>query len=126
MSLVHGARAHLRDAGSHLTDGKYADSIRESVHSIESVARVIAPSKSFKESLSKLEKSWGIHGSLKQGFINIYRYTSDEKGLRHPLIDDPQARVDEADAIFMIGACSAFVSYLVNKARVCGLLATNT
>jgi hypothetical protein len=30
--------------------------------------------------------------------------------------------VDEADALFMIGACSAFISYLINKARLVGLL----
>jgi hypothetical protein len=28
--------------------------------------------------------------------------------------------VDEADALFMIGACSAFVSYLISKARLVG------
>jgi hypothetical protein len=30
--------------------------------------------------------------------------------------------VDESDALFMIGACSAFVSYLINKSRTVGLL----
>ena len=29
-------------------------------------------------------------------------------------------RWDEADALFMIGACAAFVSYLLNKARTNG------
>ncbi len=118
----HGARNHLRNAGSHLTEAKYADSIRESMQAVESVARVIAPSNSFKESLNELEKSWRIHGGLKQGFLNIYGYTSNEKGLRHPLIDDPQAKVDEPEAMFMIGACAALVSYLINKARASGLL----
>jgi len=30
--------------------------------------------------------------------------------------------VDEYDALFMIGACAAFVSYVINKARGTGLL----
>jgi hypothetical protein len=38
-------------------------------------------------------------------------------GFRHPLLDDPSARVDETDGLFMIGACAAFVSCLINKAR---------
>jgi hypothetical protein len=69
-----------------------------------------------------LEEAWRIHGGLKNGFNNLYGYTSDEKGLRHPSIDDPNAKVDEADAMFIIGACSAFVSYLINKSRVSGIL----
>jgi hypothetical protein len=72
--------------------------------------------------LGKLEKMAGIHGALKSGFSSIYGYTSDKQGIRHPLLDDPQANVDEADALFMIGACAAFVSYLIHKARLAGLL----
>ncbi|MEQ1889752.1 MAG: hypothetical protein ABL951_11325 [Alphaproteobacteria bacterium] len=117
-----GARAHLRMAGEQLTAGNCADSIRESIHAVESVARVIAPLGKFSEALSKLEASSGIHGGLKAGFNSIYGYTSDEKGLRHPLLDGPQANVDEADALFMIGACASFVSYMIHKARLAGLL----
>lgn len=35
-----GARTHLLKAGSSLTAGEYADSVRESIHAVESVARV--------------------------------------------------------------------------------------
>lgn len=117
-----GARSHLRGAGEQLTAGNYADSVRESIHAVESVARVLSPSGSFKEALAKLEATSGIHGGLKAGFNSIYGYTSDEKGLRHPLLDGQHANVDEVDALFMIGACAAFVSYMIQKARVAGLL----
>ncbi len=119
-----GARSHLHTAGSDLTSGSYASSIRESIHAVESVARTLAPSGELSGALAKLEKSFGIHGALKKGFLSIYGYTSDENGIRHPLLDDPQARVDEADALFMIGACAAFVSYMIHKARLAGLLKT--
>jgi hypothetical protein len=117
-----GARSHLRAAGSELTVGNSASSIRESIHAVESVARTLAPSGSLGDALARLEKSAAIHGALKRGFLAIYGYTSDEKGIRHPLLDDPQAKVDEADALFMIGACAAFVSYMIHKARLAGLL----
>lgn len=117
-----GARAHLRMAGEQLTAGNCADSIRESIHAIESVARVLGPSGKFSEALARLETSSKIHGGLKAGFNSIYGYTSDEKGLRHSLLDEPQAKVDEADALFMIGACASFVSYMIHKARLAGLL----
>ena len=32
------------------------------------------------------------------------------------------AKADETDAMFMLGACAAFVSYLINKARFAGLI----
>ena len=120
---LYGVRNHLRKAGEALTDGNFADSIRESIHSVESVARTLETSGSFNGALTKLQKSATIHPSLSLGFQKIYGYTSDEKGIRHPLLDDP-SKVDEADAIFMIGACSAFISYLVRKSHRAGLLAS--
>ncbi|MEH2627060.1 hypothetical protein V1292_005115 [Bradyrhizobium sp. AZCC 1719] len=62
-----------------------------------------------------------MHPALKRGFSAIYGYTSDEGGIRHALLDSGEAAVDEVDAIFFIGACSSFVSYLIGKARVAGL-----
>ncbi|MDI3562541.1 hypothetical protein [Bradyrhizobium sp. Arg816] len=59
---------------------------------------------------------------MKNGFNSLYNYTSDEKGIRHALLDDSAAKVDETDALFMFGACAAFVSYLIGKARANGLL----
>jgi hypothetical protein len=117
-----GARSHLNTAGSELTSGNYAASVRESIHAVESVARTLAPSGSLSDALAQVEKSASMHSALKRGFTAIYGYTSDEKGIRHPLLDDAQANVDEADALFMIGGCAAFVSYMVHKARLAGLL----
>lgn len=117
-----GARAHLISAGAELTAGEYSASIRESIHAVESVARMLSTSGSLSDALAKLEKHSAIHGGLKSGFNAIYGYTSDEKGIRHSLLDEPQSRVDEADALFMIGACSAFISYMLQKVRISGII----
>jgi hypothetical protein len=117
-----GARAHLSKAAQHLTSGEVADSIRESIHAVESVARVIEPQGDFSKALARLETKVKIHGGLKKGFLSIYGFTSDEKGIRHPLLDKGGSEVDETDALFMIGACAAFVSYLINKSRGAGIL----
>jgi hypothetical protein len=37
-----GARAHLGAAADHLTAGSYADSIRESIHAVEAVAKLVS------------------------------------------------------------------------------------
>ena len=119
----NGARAHLGKAASHLTAGAYADSVRESIHAVEAVCRTLDPSADIlSKALKKLEQKISIHPAMKNGFTSLYAYTSDEKGIRHALLDDSTAKVDETDALFMFGACAAFVSYLINKARSSGLL----
>jgi hypothetical protein len=120
---LSGSREHLKSAGAELAAGNFADSVRESVHAVESAVRVLEPSGDFSKALSKLEQKTNIHGALKKGFLALYGFSSDEQGIRHPLLDKAAPSVDEADALFMIGACSAFLSYLVNKSRSAGLLA---
>lgn len=54
---------------------------------------------------------------MKKGFLALYGFTSDEQGIRHPLLDKNAAQVEETDALLMIEACAAFVSYLINRTR---------
>jgi hypothetical protein len=111
-----GARVHLLSAGELLTAGNWAESIRESIHAVESVVRALEPdASSLAKALSNQEKSQKIQASLKAGFGSLYGHSSDEKGIRHPLIDEPVAAVDETDALYMFGACGAFVTYLIGK-----------
>jgi hypothetical protein len=121
-SQFHGARAHLRNAATNLTAGEFADSVRESIHAVESVCRTLDPSADLSKALARLEQKISIHPAMKKGFTSLYGYASDEDGIRHALLEGGEAKVDEADALFMMGACAAFVSYLLNKARTNGLL----
>jgi hypothetical protein len=82
--------------------------------------KVLEPTGDFSKALAKLESKVKMHGALKSGFSSIYGFTSDEKGIRHALLEADAPAVDETDALFMIGACAAFVSYLINKARNAG------
>lgn len=77
----HGARQHLRKAAEELTNGNDSASIRESIHAVEFVVRVLEPKGDFAKALGKLDAKVGIHGAMKAGFGNLYGYTSDEKGL---------------------------------------------
>ena len=121
-SEFRGARQHLRNAAEELAGGDNASSVRESIHAVESVVRVLEPKGEFAKALAKLNSKVKIHEAMKLAFVKLYGFTSDEKGIRHPLLDLPAANVDETDALFMIGACAAFVSYLINKSRAAGLL----
>jgi hypothetical protein len=119
-----GARTHLHNATAELTGGNWPGSIRESIHAVESVARVLDPgSNTLSPALAGLEQSIRLHGALKTGFGNLYGYTSDGKGVRHALLAEGAPQVDETDALYMLGSCAAFVSYLIGKARIAGLLA---
>ena len=120
---LHGAKAHLRQAATALGDGHFADSVRESIHAVEAVARVLGASDKLSDALTKLEAMSKTHPAMRKGFTALYGWTSDEQGIRHPLLDAGDANVDEADALFMIGACASFVSYLIAKGRTAGIIA---
>ena len=119
-----GARSHLLKAGEELNKGDYAASVRESIHAVESVSRAIVPgAKALAPALAALEERAQLHGALKKGFSALYGFTCDEQGIRHPLLDQNEAEVDRESAVFMLGACASFLSYLVSKGRQAGLIA---
>ncbi|KQQ73647.1 hypothetical protein ASF70_07495 [Rhizobium sp. Leaf321] len=111
-----GGRAHLLKAGSALTSGQFADSVRESIHAVESVARSLTGETSLREALINLAKKHPMHPALQKGFNSIYGYTSDANGVRHPMVGDEAAMVGEAEAVFMLGACASFVTFLIKIA----------
>ena len=115
-----GATTHLRDAAEHIKEQKYADSIADSIHAVESVACKIDPDPEGRNTLSKalnsLEKAGLLkHKNLKEAFKNLYIYTSNEPGIRHSLLDKDAPDVGQDEAMFMFGACASFAAYLVNK-----------
>lgn len=117
---MEGAATHLRDAAKHINNQQYSDSIADSVHAVESVARLISPKKAntLRPALDSLENAWVIkHKVLKNAFSKLYDYTSDEQGIRHALLDKNSPEVGLDEAMFMFGACASFAAYLVNKHR---------
>lgn len=116
---MDGAATHLREAAKHINAGQYADSIADSIHAVESVARTICPeSKTLGPALKSLEKAQILkHPALKQAFEKLYEYTNREQGIRHALLEKDAADVGLDEAIFMFGACASFAAYLTQKHR---------
>ena len=112
-----GSASHLRKSAERINNNEWADSVRESIHAVESVARQIAPDKS--HTLAQALKSIGTGGSLHPALIEackrLYGYTSDEEGIRHAMLDRKDSSVGKDEAIFMLGACASFASYLWRK-----------
>ena len=120
---MHGAATHLRQAAEHINAQQYADSIADSIHAVESVARVIDPkaNKALVPALKSLEDAGLLkHPALREAFRKLYGYTSDEQGIRHALINQTAADVGLDEAIFMFGACASFAAYLAHKHRQAG------
>ena len=119
-SSMEGAATHLRQATEHINAQQYADSIADSIHAVESVARRIDPraSKTLDPALDSL-KGTGVlkHMAFVEAFKKLYGYTSDEQGIRHALLDKKSPDVGIDEAVFMFGACASFAAYLVNKHR---------
>jgi hypothetical protein len=112
-----GARKHLIEAGVALRNADWAGSVRESIHAVEAVAVRLAPgTATLGDALKVIDKQGHLHSGLKAAFGSLYGYASDEKGVRHAKVfDQAEAQVDEADALFMLGACASFVSYLLAR-----------
>ncbi|MGB0343091.1 MAG: hypothetical protein ACPGGG_06620 [Parvibaculales bacterium] len=110
---------HLRSAAEHLNGGRYRDSIRDSIHAVEAIARKIEPSaKTLGDALNPLEEKGIIgHSALKTALSKLYGYTSDEGGIRHAELDDNDSNIGLHEAMFFYSACAAFAGYLANKER---------
>lgn len=114
---LDGSRQHLMQSSAFINQGEWAQSVHESISAVESAARRIAPgSNTLGAALNQL-RSDGLleHRALEQGLSNLYGYTSDEQGVRHSLLDHDQSNVGQDEAVFMLGACASFTSYLWRK-----------
>ena len=115
---MKGAATHLRQAAKQINARQYAKSIEDSIHAVESVARVIDPkgSKTLGPALNSLWKAGLLkHQAFKKGIEQLYGYTNDEQGIRHALLDKNSPDVGLDEAMFMFGACASFAAYLVSK-----------
>ena len=86
------------------------------------MARRIAPgSNTLGAALSNLRNQGLLeHPALYQGLERLYGYTSDEQGVRHSLLDQGQSNVGQDEAVFMLGACASFASFLWRKGLASG------
>ena len=117
---VEGCRTQLQKALDFLADREnrdYKNSIKESISAVESICQVIVNNKkaTLGEALKQLEsQGLAIHPSLKQAFLKLYGYTSDQGGIRHAE-GMFESDVTFEEAKFMLVSCSAFINYLISE-----------
>ena len=93
----------------------YRNSIKESISAVEAIcAAITGDSKAtLGEALKVIDSEAPLHGALRSAIEKLYGYTSDADGIRHALMTE--TKLEQEDAIFMLVACSAFVSYVIAK-----------
>lgn len=125
-SGLPGAHAHIKAALQLLgkrPDADYRNSIKESISAVEALAKHLgtANSQGLDDALTTLCKKVSLHPAFRIGLLKLYGYTSNEGGIRHAMLDEPNVGYDEAQ--YMVVACSAFVNFIAAKAQAAGLLA---
>lgn len=118
-SPMHGAYDHLATSLRLLSNREqpdYRNSIKESISAIESAASSLTNKErpDINDALRILSEQGNLHPALREAFVKLYGWTSDEDGVRHALMQ--QSSLGFEDAQFMLVACSAFLHYLVAKA----------
>lgn len=90
----------------------YRNSIKESISAVESICKIIVKSErdTLSDALKEIKKKHTIHQSLELGLIKIYGYSSDEKGIRHALLEE--SKIEFSEAKFMLVSCVSFINYL--------------
>ncbi len=116
--FFHNTSAHLQQAITLLSrkpQPDYRNSIKESISAVEALCATVAgqPDATLGQALKVIDADVPLHGALRSAFEKLYGYTSDADGIRHALMEE--SSLEQEDAIFMLVACSAFVSYVIAK-----------
>jgi hypothetical protein len=124
--IFRPVQVQLEEALQKLSDRDgpdYRGSIKDSISAVETLCRFMSnePHLELGSALKVLEQSGKvkIHAALRKGFASLYGWTSDDQGIRHGLMDEPDLTFE--DAKYMLVACSAFMNYLIAKAAQAGL-----
>jgi hypothetical protein len=114
-----GVRNHLQRALELLSNREapdYRNSIKESISAVESLCKELTrnPKATLGDALKIIERQGRVHVALREAFSKLYGYTSDEGGIRHAMLEEPD--LDAHDARFFLLSCTSFVHYLKAKA----------
>ena len=116
LNQMDGSLFHLNKANEFFINKHYADSVKESVHAIESVVQRRYKTPSFSKSLEKMSQEGHLnHPALQKALKALYGWASNEEGVRHSLITQSEDSITREDALLLIGICAPLAAYLANS-----------
>ena len=114
-SPFDNASNHINKAITLFADRKnpdYANSIKESISAVESLATEVTAESNFDKAIGKLQQQGvQLHPQFKAAIKSMYRFTSDEDGIRHGGTKEP-LQCNQATARYMLIICSAMVNFI--------------
>lgn len=84
------------------------------MNAVESVVLTETGETSFAKAVAKLDERRPMNGAFKIAINRLYDFTSQEPGLRHAKREGEAVNVEERDAIFMLGVCASFVTFMLS------------
>jgi hypothetical protein len=119
---LEGVSRHYKAAMSALTKGDYAGSVRESIHAVESLTKLMTGEKTLQDGVVKLARQKHLHVTVQAALDKVAAWTNAVAGIRHA--NDAAAAtpaVEEDDAVYMLAICGATLSYLKRRGEKAGL-----
>jgi AbiJ N-terminal domain 4 len=123
-SGIPAVEKHLQTALSLLSDRKnpdYRNSIKESISAVEAICRLVSgePKATLGPALKQVSAKTPLHPAFEKGLLALYGFTSDEHGIRHSLLEEPNLHY--SDAKFMLVVASGFCSFVLAKCAENGI-----
>lgn len=115
-SEYNPVKVHLSRALEFLSDREnpdYVNSIKESITSVESIAKIITGKETDLASCLK-QMNLDLNKQFVTGMNNIYGWTCKEDGIRHGHTGE-ELKTSFDEAKYMLVSCSAFINYLISK-----------
>lgn len=115
-SHLEGVHAHYKTAAEALGKADFAGSMRESIHAVESLTKLLTGKATLQEGVKVLAKQGRLHTTVQSALEKIAAWTNAVAGIRHAN-DAASASpdVDEHDATYMLALCGATLSYLKRR-----------
>ena len=115
-SGVTNAHQNLRSAASHINAGKFSNSVADSIHAVEAMARDITGKANLGPALKALEKEKLIENPLlKEGITKLYAYASDTVRHGQPQAKAQKAKITRDEALLVFSTCVAISGFLASK-----------
>ena len=97
----------------------YSNSIKEAITGLEEFFNVNFENSglTLSNAVNQAWKKLDINEKLKEAIVSLYRFTSDENGIRHGNNKEPH-EVNFDDAKFVLITCSSIINYILNKTKI--------
>jgi hypothetical protein len=120
---LEGVHSHYTAAANELGKSDFAASMRESIHAVESLTKLLTGEPTLQDGVKALAKQGHIHVTVQAALEKIAAWTNGVAGIRHAkAAEAPTPSVDEDDAMFLFGICGTTLSYLKRRGVKLGLI----